>query len=303
MINPWKRPTTLRDIANPDGLRYFVTERELMRVRKERGDRQDLWTADPVLANYRFCNVRRRDDRLTRWLLQNYFPVFNSEPDMWLAATIARCINWPPTLELLRGQHLADIETIKPIDVTDVLDMLLEQKEKVYGGAYILIFGRKEPGIRKAKTLESLLYRLVEHGQDIREAAHGNSLEGLSLALQEVEGIGSFMAGQVVADLSYLGMRDAEDLYTWAPQGPGSLRGLNYLFNKQPTAGWSRDEFVETLQFLRELVLADIEFDDNIEMTLHDVQNCMCEYSKFARTVLGEGRPKTMYRPETRYGN
>ena len=37
---------------------------------------------------------------------------------------------------------------------------------------------------------------------------------------------------------------------------------------------------------------------DITDLTLHDVQNIMCEYSKYTRTVLGEGTPKTMYRPE-----
>jgi hypothetical protein len=27
----------------------------------------------------------------------------------------------------------------------------------------------------------------------------------------------------------------------------------------------------------------------------------MCEYSKYCRTVLGEGKPKTVYLPETEF--
>ena len=38
-----------------------------------------------------------------------------------------------------------------------------------------------------------------------------------------------------------------------------------------------------------------------VDLTLHDVQNIMCEFSKYCRVVLGEGKPKTVYTPETEF--
>ena len=46
---------------------YWVAERERIRVRKESGQ-PFPWTDDPILATYRFCNVRREDDRVTIWV-------------------------------------------------------------------------------------------------------------------------------------------------------------------------------------------------------------------------------------------
>ena len=48
----------------------FTNERELIRKRKEAG--LTVLTDDEILGKYRFCNVRRRDDRVTAWLLKNY---------------------------------------------------------------------------------------------------------------------------------------------------------------------------------------------------------------------------------------
>jgi hypothetical protein len=73
---------------------------------------------------------------------------------------------------------------------------------------------------------------------------------------------------------------------------------LNYLLNRSPSAGWTQDNFNYELVKIRDAVIDELEIDD---LTLHDVQNCMCEFSKYCRTVLGEGKPKTTYIPETEF--
>jgi hypothetical protein len=49
---------------------------------------------------------------------------------------------------------------------------------------------------------------------------------------------------------------------------------------------------------IHQAVVDELDIDT---MTLHDIQNCMCEYSKYCRTMLGEGKPKTTYQPETEF--
>ena len=93
-------------------------------------------------------------------------------------------------------------------------------------------------------------------------------------------------------------MSNAVDLYTYAPIGPGSSRGLNYMLHRSPFATWSQDHFNDELSKIRESVMDVLEIRD---LTLHDVQNCMCEYSKYCRAVLGEGKPKTTYTPEKEF--
>ena len=75
----------------------FANEREAIRRRKEMG--LQVLTDNEILRKYRFCNVRRRDDRVTAWLLKNYYT--NNIGDVWFKALIARLINWPPTLKYL----------------------------------------------------------------------------------------------------------------------------------------------------------------------------------------------------------
>ena len=44
---------------------YFITEREAIRLKKEAGEPKP-WTSDPILQQYRFCNVRRMDDKVSK---------------------------------------------------------------------------------------------------------------------------------------------------------------------------------------------------------------------------------------------
>ena len=48
-----------------------MRERENIRLRREQGLSRP-WTSDPFLQHYRFCNIRREDDRTTRWIAEHW---------------------------------------------------------------------------------------------------------------------------------------------------------------------------------------------------------------------------------------
>ena len=46
---------------------YWQVEREQIRLRKEVQKNPPPWTNDPILQQFKFCQVFREDDRTTRW--------------------------------------------------------------------------------------------------------------------------------------------------------------------------------------------------------------------------------------------
>ena len=52
-----------------DILVYWMIERDRIRTAKEAG-KPKPWTTDPLLRDYRWCNVRRMDDRVSVWLAE-----------------------------------------------------------------------------------------------------------------------------------------------------------------------------------------------------------------------------------------
>ena len=282
---------------------HWVEVREAVRKKKEAGEAPP-WTRDRIIAGYRFCNVRRKDDKVSRWIIERIIHRYESHPGLWAMLALARYVNWTPSLEMLMEMGLWP-ETTTP-DWTRIgaaLDHRVEEGHQTWTGAY-MIRAESNPEadwyewgkgryvaevvigglFKKRKILEPNLKFTVQRAHEtIREHGYG---------------WGSFMAGQVVADLTYTSwLRNAPDLYTWAPLGPGSIRGLNRLHGRELKASWSQEDANGVMVFLREVIIQNLgpEFDD---LTLHDVQNCLCEVDKYLRVKMGEGRPRSLYRAE-----
>src|SRR5687767_14084675 len=49
----------------------FMRAREKLRIAKESG-RPWPWSGDPILNTYKFTNVKRENDRTTRWIRANW---------------------------------------------------------------------------------------------------------------------------------------------------------------------------------------------------------------------------------------
>ena len=76
---------------------HWIKERESIRIRKE-SNAPYPWTDDPILRDYRFCCVRREDDRVTKWIDANVRRPFQNNPNLWLMLCVCRIVNWPDTL-------------------------------------------------------------------------------------------------------------------------------------------------------------------------------------------------------------
>lgn len=301
--NPFPAPTP-STVCSEASVLWFVWERECMRIAKESGYADEL-TSDPILQRYRFTNVRRRDDRVSRWLLENYYPHFTTgkHVDWWFLAAVARLINWPPTLEwLLECRCLQDIaDDFCAPEFIACLDRAPGTGGKVYGSAYMLYPGH-EAGRRKSVFIaEVILQQLVERAMSLRWHVASGYVEKTVDDLSGVQGLNTFMGGQIAADLTYLpGQLDkAHDLYTYAPRGPGSQRGLNYLYGFKANHEWEQASFNEALIHLRRRVVNELDIHN---VTLHDIQSIAgCEFGKYCRTLLNEGKPRQIYKPETAF--
>ena len=40
------------------------------------------------------------------------------------------------------------------------------------------------------------------------------------------------------------------------------------------------------------------EYDDGSKISLSNIENCLCEFSKYMKTKLGLGRPRVLYKPK-----
>jgi len=110
-------------------------------------------------------------------------------------------------------------------------------------------------------------------------------------------GLGSFMKGQIVADLKYLPfMKKVPDWWIWATPGPGSLKGLNIVYDRPMMAPWHKGEWLISLQALSDLITPLLAGYGMDKLHNQDLQNCLCEYSKYTKVATGVGRPRQIFR-------
>jgi len=278
----------------------FVNEREQVRLNKDSGFLQP-YTLDPILAKYRFCNVRRRDDRVSKWLLTYYYK--NVQGDVWFRALLARLINWPPTLLYLMDNLVIPrrAEEFNPYLFIEAMKHLESKGEKVYSSAYIVYPTMVKGNTKSVNLAEYIIAPIIKIAPQIRGAIASGSIKHTTNAMAQSFGIQTFIAGQVSADLTYLrGQLDnAIDLYSWAPMGPGSQRGLNRLHERKLLKVISEKQFNQELIEAREVIIkSNNRFKD---LTLHDVQNVFCEFDKYQRVKTGEGKPRQNYKPTVEF--
>lgn len=282
------------DYAALRALAYFLREREAVRLRKEAGE-PPPWTDDEILREWRFCCVDRRDDRVTRWVRRTISEPRAGHPALWLNLAAARLVCWPPTLEeigFLEGWDEAAAEAF-----ARALEARAAAGLKVYTGAYIVPAG--PAGGRKSRFLAAALGDLWARRAE--EPQVGATCAAWAQFLMSADGVGPFVANQVVADLRdtrYLA--GASDWETFLLAGPGALRGLDRVFGRKTGSTKQLEAQAAALQIRAELLALAPEFAGKMR-DLNNVGNALCEFDKYVRVLLGEGVPRARYAPTTEF--
>ncbi len=259
-------------------LAHWINERESIRLRREAG-MAPPWTADPDMATVRYCNVRREDDKVTRWIRNNLVYSGPSVP-VWVVV-LARMVNRIKTLELIEPYVARD-----DLDAVKKALKIFRDPGPIWGNAYTI----STCGKSMDKVDYVVDWVVAEVAQ--RDFSGICTLDAMYKKLMTVDGLGSFLAAQVVADLKNTPrhpLATAPDWHTFAAPGPGSLRGLVAYFGHPVTPSNFAASLSLVAQQVKPLVAGYIG-----AIHAQDMQNCMCEFSKYIRVREG-GKARNNY--------
>lgn len=277
---------TSTDSINPelvDLFKYFVQERWRIHVAKDLEKLPAPWTTDPILQKYRFCNVMREDDKVTKWIAKNWRNPHRTDPMLMFNMALARLINYPPALADIGYQISWD--AYKGSRIASVIHARQGEGLKCFSSAY-MVTGTESKGMDKIDFVLLILSRLWE----VYPRLNFESCVQFSESVK-VKGISTFLSGQIVADVKYTPwLKQARDWWTFATPGPGSIRGLNRLYNRPLERLIGEEEFADKM---REVMAIPV----GLALHAQDVQNCLCEFDKYCRTKFGQGQPKQLYVP------
>jgi alpha-glutamyl/putrescinyl thymine pyrophosphorylase clade 1 len=259
-------------------LSFWINERYRIKERVSQGQPAP-WTEDPILQSVRFCNVHREDDKVTRWLAENWRPTYH---EVW-HILMARLFNNIPTLQVIlfaldRGDELKAIKHLLKVRRDDL-------NKVIFGNAYTVSTSGRP--MDKLDYVFDLVLPLAKSKQidmsSLKAAADDMCLKLL--------GVSTFMAGQLVADLKNTAghpLSLAQDWRTWAAPGPGSLRGLTAFWGRTITPALFTKSINECWQLVQPHLI------DMPLIHMQDFQNCMCEFSKYMKVKHG-GHARNSY--------
>jgi hypothetical protein len=267
-----------------DLYRGMVVERHNIWCARQMGEPQP-WTHDVVLANRKFTNMFRVLDPGSQFV----FDLDNEDPVTVIARLVFyRITNLPSTWYAMRAAHgrypTANDFTHSSAFLFQILDAHRLSGNRIFSGAYIIV---PEPGTANDKVSGALRLTALFVRERAEAFLDATTQDERFDVLRSTPGLGPFLSMQILTDWGYL--QTAEPDLSFIVAGPGARRGAALLYPaKKP-----------------EDVIYDLAFDwmdhpsvrlVGRSLTLMDVQNTLCEFSKYARELVAP-RKKTTYQP------
>lgn len=286
------------------------------------------WTTDPILQEYRFTNVYRENDATTVWFRENVRDPLRDKPEVLLATVLFRWFNRIRTGEAIFRQTCM-VEDPLPDEVDNTpWEVLLQDDRRGFfprstlqgsivnycgngpyvTGAYII---KTPDGMTKLDGVLQCVEWFCEQEHPIqdgkldwREVARvcleypGEvPLETVWDWLRKFPFLGDFMAYEIVSDLRHTLLLDkAPDIDTWANPGPGAMRGLNRLHGRDLKFRQPKHVFVCEMRSLLAFVHENWCEPDSPLWEMREVEHTLCEFDKYERVRLGQGRPRGRFR-------
>lgn len=276
----------------------FMVKRENIRLARERGEPWP-WTADPILQEYKFTNVKRDHDKTTRMLRELFYE--NPKYEKYSpAAHFLNCVIFRHIGRWETCQELGYAKKFDPNHLKSVIERLLGEGRLVFTSAYMLpAYGDRDPkvDILIRRTLTPFWAEAERFVEIIKDTG---KWEPLFNEMKHINGFGGaqFMLKEVLLDTLFTPLWEGQlplDFNSYCPVGPGAARGLNRLM------GRPYKQVVKFPQLLEEMLeLFRHKYThwprDYVPLVLHDIQFQLCEFDKYERTLLGQGKPRNKYR-------
>lgn len=302
--------------------RFFAFARERHSIYQRRqANPKPPWTDDPILHKFRFTNVFRELDATTVWCRRYVRERFGGLPELLPAVVLFRWFNRITTGETLFSQP----DLISGETVFDEHLVALQSRGGVRSAISVLRHAlRKQPpphvtgsytintaGLGTGKTkVEGVLAQYAHFlGRDWRVRAEQmatpafkHTMEGTCIWLQDTPGMGGFMSYEIACDLRYTHLLShASDVNTWAHAGPGAQRGIRRVV-------WGSESIDDVRRPVREEAAVE-DMKDLLDKSrlnkywpqdwpaweMREVEHTLCEFDKYERARLGQGRPRGVF--------
>jgi 5-hmdU DNA kinase-like protein len=271
---------------------YYASERQGIFERRIAGE-PGPWTSDPILREFKFCNVFRAADRVSQYMIRDV--CYQGEPcteeDRLFQITAFRTFSKTATWETVRdilGRYPA-LDNLADGSFANALDTARQRNGGLYTGAFILCATDAYGQSSKHRNHDELFRHMFLHDELAARLLEAKSLREVYGLLRGYPLMGDFMSYQTAIDLNYSALIDfSENDFTQA--GPGALRGMKKCF--EDPGDYTPAEIVlwMTERQDEEFARLCLPFGGLWGRPLHaiDCQGLFCETDKYCREAAPE---------------
>ena len=303
-----------------ESLQYFyhyIKERYSIHLKKDVIKQPYPWTKDPILQKFRFTNIFREQDTETRWVIEN---IANSKSlcyeDKLLNCILFRLYNRHDTATLIGLPiKFSTLQSFDPEQYRAIFDKNRKTPSDTFFTGAFLVSGLKNklkaytPNEKLDNNMEMRVLYFIKYLFDSKFVSKLLSCvtqQEVYNFLCSLTGIGDFLAYQIFVDYTYiLEFPFSENEFVVA--GIGCKKGLDYLFadkdgmTYEECLFWLRNNIRQLFEtFIGDKcspkkLFIDLPWEDR-HYNVMCLENCMCEFGKYMKTINKEGRPRQKYR-------
>lgn len=292
----------------------FMINRESIRLRRLAGLPREEWTADPIMQQFSFTNVKRIHDRTTTLLNTEFYAAdaqLHSITPYQRSLSICRAsllnsslFRFFGTIEMARAiGWSAGWTDHRREEIRQIASKRMTLGDTVFTSAYMI------PNCGSTLPKSEIVGQIIDGiWQASKWILDTNEWRVMSERLCTVWGVGPFMSKEILLDYILCTSWTPVDWASWTPIGPGGRRGAARVAYGELT----RISDHEALMIIRQIYEARDKFwpwqidpDTHpwlkqpvmmVELDLTDIQFQMCEFDKYSRVAEGR-RPKRNFRP------
>lgn len=272
----------------------FVVDRHRVWEKRQQGE-AGPWSDDPILQRNKFTCVYRVLDYGSQFLLRELL----NEPGIGPGDALGRAFLYRMSNEPKTWQHTAQQRGGYPRahnfngDLGYLWAQYRDAGNRVFSGAYTIMPLPGVAGFDKAK--EVVRMAATSFHPDSPDCvtpaflAAGTMAERFAV-LRAIPNVGDFLAMQVLTDFGYSPFGADQDENAFVAPGPGARKGAKEIWPEKKAAwviAWCRE---------RVLDLPDCPTVQGRPPSLMDIQNTLCEFSKYAR-FMRKPEPAREFKP------
>lgn len=315
------------DVYEPYLNLFFETmyERQMIWKRRFIDNLPPPWTKNRILRDYKFTNVYRELDRSSQWQIQNILldEKLSLKNLIW-KMMVYRFFNNPQTFEIGKQNWRNGIPDYDDYNVEIFADFIYSVRKSginpFTNAYYINSDAASGKGRDYCYTKIVLPYLNKNIDKLLLTTRISKSPIEIIDYLKTIPGVADFMAHEFYQDFTYVSLYTDKNFMSFSQNdytfvGPGASVGIRLIF---PSLNYN--EQIKGIYVLRDIAsekLKEISIKKGEEMqfvywdknnkkyeitkkcnlTLHQIEMWLCEFSKYWKMKIGEGKKRIRFTP------